>query len=126
MLGGMMINVGDIVKVFHSPEYWDTDDNQEAFDNLDDDAYDPDEFPGFNSDMYDMVGHEFEIIEKHQYQPWYKLKDQYRNSWWFHWDWLKLATTVQLSDEDMKSKYKSVIIKIKRMEQRRKGAGYAF
>lgn len=125
-LGGMMIKVGDTVRVWMDPPIWDEDDNAEAYDAGDEEAYDPDEFPGFNHDMYDMLGNEYTVEERHPLLPWCAIRDESGSRWWFHSDWLKVVVNIQLRDEDMKSKYKAVIMKIKRMEQKRKGAGYAF
>lgn len=121
------INVGDTVKCVNEPTYWDEDENHEYYYDDDEDAMEPDEHPGFNSDMYEMLGHEFVVKEIHKYKPWVKLEDKDGNDYfWWHLDWVEYIETIELSEIDKASKYIKVITKIKKMDYKRKGAGYVF
>ena len=124
------LRAGDRVRVKYGPNYWDDDENMEAWDDGDDDAIDPDHFPGFNSEMEDMVGRTYTVMAIHEYHPWAKLEYDdghgYITTFWFHYDWLGIEQHIELNEVDNASPYKSVIIKIKRMESKRKGAGYVF
>ena len=125
---GMTINirVSDIVTCRYEPDYWDMDDNDYHYDEGDDDCIPTGEHPGFTSEMADMIGDDYVVKAINKFHPWVELEDENGDSYWWHTDWLVVTTTVQLSEFDMTSQHKNVIIKIKRMNARRKGAGYAF
>lgn len=110
------VEVGDYVKVKYGPNYWDEEDNMEAWDDGDGDSMDPDDFPGFNSDMDAMIGNTYQIKEIHKYRNWVKLTDEYGYNYWFHTDWLIIETVITLNEIDNASPHRNVIIKIKKME----------
>ena len=120
------IKVGDIVTCKYEPEYWDVDDNDTEYDEGDSNCLPTGEHPGFTSDMQSMIGNDYVVKAVHPRQPWVTLEDEYGEPFYWHTDWLVVTTTVELSEFDMTSQHKNVIIKIKRMNARRKGAGYVF
>lgn len=120
------IKVGDIVTCRYEPEYWDQDENDEWYEDGDSDCIPTGEHPGFTPSMEEMLGKDYIVKAIHPRQNWVTLENEYGEPFYWHTDWLVVTTTIDLSEHDMSSQYKNVIIKIKRMQAKRKGAGYAY
>ena len=120
--------VGQLVIAKWQPLYWDPFENENNPEDYDEDELeDIDEHPGFNDEMYQMLGKEFEVIELHDTKPWIKLRNQYGEEWWWHTNWIeKQAIIITYSDADKSSKYLKVITKVKQMQARRLNHGHKF
>lgn len=125
----MIYKVGDFVKCIEEPAYWDSIDNDNNPDDLEEEyLIAEDDHPGFTSEMYDMLGYECEITRIHESKPWILLRDSNGNNWWWHMDWISIPiqSKIIMTEADNNSKYKSVILKIKKMQDTRERKGYAF
>lgn len=123
-----MYNKGDLVQCLYDPFYWDTIDNENNPEGVDEEDLLPEnEHPGFNDEMNSMLGNWYEIKDEHPHKPWILLKDEDGQLWWWHTDWLsKPKENIKLSQVDESSKYKHVILKIKKMQASRERKGYVF
>lgn len=125
----MIYKVGDFVKCIEEPAYWDEVDNDINPEDLDEDCLIAEGYhPGFTSEMYDMLNEEAEVVKIHDYKPWIMLKDSNGGRWWWHMDWISrpIQSKIIMTEADNNSKYKSVILKIKKMQDTRERKGYAF
>lgn len=127
-MGAEIYEIGNTVKCFQQPLYWDeweNSDNPDGYDELD--LVESNSHPGFCQEMYEMIGNTYEITEIHPYHPWVMLTDNEGADWWWHKDWIHLVKqTESLTEADLNSKYYKVILKIKRMQDKRVKNGYAF
>lgn len=123
-----MYNVGNLLQCLYDPFYWDSIDNENNPEGIDEDSLiEVGEHPGFSSDMYEMIGNWYEIVDVHLHQPWIKLRAEDGRLWWWHKEWLSLPKeNIKLSVADETSKYKHIILKIKKMEASRERKGHAF
>lgn len=127
----MLYEVGDYVKCLYEPLYWDGYENDTNAEDLEEESLVPEgEHPGFNEYMYHMIHPltEYTVEQVHDFKPWVGLADSEGRRWWWHIDWISkpLQSKIVMTEADNNSKYKSVILKIKKMQETRERKGYAF